>query len=473
MWVPAFTGTAGKPAETPGKPMMGEPRSARGRSVRGTALRVSVLGAALVLAAACSKSEPAATDVQALDGNHYTQTNLAANKDTYKAQFTFQDFIDAWGLADRPKGAGGHFWVAGGGKSFQFVGDVTKAQDPKYQKLFQDPLKLVTIPGADSIANDDGDDSEGKTTGIVFNPAPITSDVFVVRDQPVSYDGKDEKLTGSARFIFATDSGKISAWTEQGAGGQIVRHDGPAPLEFDGTAQGMKFKGIALAPDGSKLLAADFGADPQVRTFDKDWKLVPTTGFANPFATGDAVDPSDPAKGKKVKIGDPAPFNVTTIGNRIFVTYAMTQAEGSDKNKIKAGEEDTLDKDPEAQAKGKPEKGRVAEFDATGKLVRTLDAGGRFNGPWGVAVAPQGFGPLSGKLLVGNFGGAGYILAFDDATGKFVDYLRDGAGKPVAIEGLWALMFGNGESLGDADALYFTAGPDKEKDGLFGSLRLK
>ncbi|WP_327141092.1 TIGR03118 family protein [Nocardia sp. NBC_01327] len=441
--------------------------------VRKNLMRITAVGAALLLAAACSKSEPDATDVKSLDGNHYSQINLAANKDSYKAQFTYPDMVNAWGIADRPKGAGGHFWVGAGGKSFQFVGDVTKSQDPKYQKMFQDPLKVVTVPGADAVVGDD-DDSEGKTTGVIFNPAPITSDIFAVHDQPVSYDGKDEKLTGSARFIFATDSGKISGWTEQGATpGAVVRHDGPAVLEFDGTAQGMSFKGISLSPDGSKLIAADFGSDPQVRTFDKDWKLVSTTGFANPFATGDAVDPADANKGKKVKICDPAPFNVATIGNRIFVTYAITQADEKDATKIYKGEENKLDKDQEVSAKGKPEKGKVAEFDASGKLVRTLDDGGRFNAPWGVALAPQGFGPLSGKLLVGNFGGAGRLLAFDDSTGKFQDYARDADGKPIAIDGLWGLLFGNGESLGDADALYFTAGPKDETDGLFGSLRLK
>ncbi|GAA5083514.1 TIGR03118 family protein [Nocardia iowensis] len=441
----------------------------RPRTKRGL-LRVSVLGAALVVAAACSNSKPADDEVRALDGNRYAQTNLAANEAEYQAEFTFPDMVNAWGLADRPKGAGGHFWVGAGGKSFQFVGDVTASADPKVQKLFQDPLKIVTIPGADA---DISDNSIGKTTGVLFNPAPITSDLFAVRDQPVEVDGTQQLLTGSARFIFATDSGKISGWTEQAADGRIVRHDGPANLMFDGEPQGMQFFGIALTPSGDKLLAADFGADPQVRTLDKNWQLIPTTGFANPFASGDAVDPAAPDKGKKVKPGDPAPFNVSTVGNRVFVAYATTKPDEADPAELDAGEEDSLDKDQEQDAKGKPDKGKVAEFDAEGKLVRVIDGDQRFNAPWAVTVAPAGFGPLSGKLLIGNFGGAGYVLAFDDATGKFVDYLRDTDGKPVAIEGLWALMFGNGESLGDADSLYFTAGPDDEKDGLFGKLRLK
>ncbi|MGH3929040.1 MAG: TIGR03118 family protein, partial [Pseudonocardiaceae bacterium] len=82
------------------------------------------------------------------------------------------------------------------------------------------------------------------------------------------------------------------------------------------------------------------------------------------------------------------------------------------------------------------------------------------------------FGTMGGKVLVGNFGGAGRIAAFDDGTGDFVDYLRDKAGAPVGIDGLWNILFGNGESLGEANALYFAAGPAEEKDGLFGALRL-
>lgn len=437
------------------------------RSRRGNCLlRASALGLTLLLAAACSDSRP--DETPALDGNNYVQTNLAANDAEYKAQFTFPDLVNAWGLANRPKGAGGHFWVGAGGKSFQFVGDVTESSDAQVQKLFQDGLKIVTIPGADA---DTSDASAGKTTGVVFNPAPITSDLFYVHDQPVEAEGGP--LNGSARFIVATDSGKISAWTELDFEDRIVRHDGPANLVFDGQPQGMQFLGIALTPSGDKLLAADFGAEPQVRTFDKDWQLVPTTGFANPFATGDAIDPAAPEKGRKAEPGDPAPFNVSTVGNRVFVAYATTKADRADATAFDAGEEDSLDKDQEQAAGGRPDKGKLAEFDADGKLVRILGDGKRLNAPWAVTVAPEGFGPLSGKLLVGNFGGAGHVLAYDDATGKFADYLRDADGKPVAIEGLWALMFGNGDSLGDADSLYFTAGPGDEKDGLFGRLRLK
>ncbi|MFE3546656.1 TIGR03118 family protein [Nocardia sp. NPDC059177] len=440
------------------------------RGARSGLVRSAVFGAVLLVATACSSSEASTGEVTALEGNRYSQTNLAAGKDSYHAQFTIPELVDARGLANRPKGAGGHFWVGAGGKTYQFLGDVHAASDPKLQKLSQDQLKSVGIPGADA---DTTDKSIGKTTGVVFNPAPIDSDVFVVRDQWVDLDGMPVPLTGSARYIVATDSGKIAAWTERAPDGAIIRRDGGANQVFDGSAQGMTFAGLAISPAGDKLLAADFGTEPQIRTFDKFWQPVATTGFANPFATGELIDPSSPEKGKKAVPGDPAPFNITTADGRVFVSYAITTPDAEDPESFDKGAEAALDAAAEESAGGTPDRGKVAEFDAAGKLVRIIDDGGRLNAPWGVAIAPSNFGALSGKLLVGNSGGLGRVLAYDDTTGTFVDYLRDGAGEPVEIAGLSALMFGNGESLGDAGALYFTAGRAQEKEGLFGSLRVQ
>ena len=44
------------------------------------------------------------------------------------------------------------------------------------------------------------------------------------------------------------------------------------------------------------------------------------------------------------------------------------------------------------------------------------------------------------------------------------------AGKPILIDGLWALQFGNGSAAGPATTLFFTAGPNDEADGLYGSI---
>ncbi|OHU64680.1 TIGR03118 family protein, partial [Mycobacteroides chelonae] len=153
-------------------------------------------------------------------------------------------------------------------------------------------------------------------------------------------------------------------------------------------------------------------------------------GFVNPFATGDPINPADPSGAKKLKPGDPSPFNITTLGERVFVTYATTKGALGDRTVFDANEEDSLDADQEGASGDRPDKGKLAEFDGNGNLVRIFEDEGRFNAPWGVALAPNDFGALSGSLLVGNFGGAGRILAFNPDTGKFIDYLRLQDGDP-------------------------------------------
>ena len=106
--------------------------------------------------------------------------------------------------------------------------------------------------------------------------------------------------------------------------------------------------------------------------------------------------------------------------------------------------------------------------------MRPFADDGRLNAPRGLALAPAtGFGANSGALLVGNFERHGRIAAFDIAQGGFLSFLPWPNGQPIEIEGLWGLQFGNGESLGDANALHFAAGPGDEAKGLFGVLRLR
>jgi uncharacterized protein (TIGR03118 family) len=95
-----------------------------------------------------------------------------------------------------------------------------------------------------------------------------------------------------------------------------------------------------------------------------------------------------------------------------------------------------------------------------------------------LALAPANFGRFSGDLLVGNFGN-GRIHAFDPAqltsVGEFEAVgLLHSAGRPIKIDGLWALQFGHGTTASSANGLtttlFFTAGPAGEEHGLFGSL---
>jgi Ca2+-binding RTX toxin-like protein len=86
-----------------------------------------------------------------------------------------------------------------------------------------------------------------------------------------------------------------------------------------------------------------------------------------------------------------------------------------------------------------------------------------------MVIAPAtGFGDFSGALLVGNFGD-GKINAFNATTGVQLGTLSQSPGRPLVIDGLWGLHFGNG-TAGTTTSLYYAAGPDNETHGLFGKI---
>lgn len=410
--------------------------------------------------------------------NRFAQTILVAS-DANSARFQpaianaerDTEFLNAWGIAIRPAGAGGHFWVTAGGWSYQFVGNVAASSDVSLRALFQDALTLVRIPGAGVPEGEtdvtNTDKFTGFATGVVFNGADLKSDKFVVRGQRVTVDGQTQALEGSARFIFVTDSGVISGWTERHAtSNSVVRRNGPAVEVFNGSATGHAYFGVAIKPGTwDRLWVADFGASPQLRAFDSQWQPVTLgTAFANPFFKASRTEPVP---------GDYVPFNVQVLDvagtPRVFIAYAKSQPDAADPTKFFAAQEDTIAASDETL---QPDRGRVAMFDLDGNLVRAFADDGRLNAPWGLAVAPAtGFGPFNGALLVGNFGGKGRIAAFDIERGTFLGFMANGNGEAVIIEGLWGLQFGNGASLGDSNALYFAAGPGHETQGLFGALR--
>jgi uncharacterized protein (TIGR03118 family) len=150
-----------------------------------------------------------------------------------------------------------------------------------------------------------------------------------------------------------------------------------------------------------------------------------------------------------------APFGIQTIGSRVFVTYA--QKESPDATDETAGQG----------------LGFVDAYDTDGNLLARVAQHGQLNAPWGLARAPADFGRFSNDLLVGNFGD-GQINAFEELpSGEFVHRgeLRASDGKSLTIDGLWALRFGSGIQTAPSNTLFFTAGPNDEADGLFGSIR--
>jgi len=229
---------------------------------------------------------------------------------------------------------------------------------------------------------------------------------------------------GAAHFIFATEDGTIAGWSGGGTAVTMV------------PATGAVYKGITLGQvAGANMLYATDFAGGKVDVFDKNYQ--PVDLGANAFK-----DWQLPA--------NYAPFNIQSVGSWIYVTFAQKEAGSID------------------EAHG-PGKGYVDIFSTSGVLQKRLQWGAWFNAPWGVALAPAGFGGFSNMVLIGNFG-SGKIAAFDPATGEFHGLVRGVHSRPLVIDGLWALGFGNNASAGPATTLFFTAGIDDEAHGLFGTL---
>ncbi|HSR65763.1 MAG TPA: TIGR03118 family protein [Xanthomonadaceae bacterium] len=257
----------------------------------------------------------------------------------------------------------------------------------------------------------------GNPTGIVFNG----SNNFVV-----SRNG----LSGPARFIFATEQGVIAAWSPTVDATHALR-------VVNRSSTGTSYKGLAISGNGATqlLFAADFH-HARVDVFDQNFHAVALPGAF--------TDPRLPAGF--------APFGIQAIGGDIYVTYAKQDAAKEDEV---AG----------------PGLGVVDVYTPNGSFIRRIAAGGTLNAPWGIALAPAGFGDLSNKLLIGNFGD-GRIHAYSPTAGIPLGPLTDSQGKPIRIDGLWGMQFGNGVSGQPVNTLFFAAGPDDESHGQYGRIDL-
>ena len=271
---------------------------------------------------------------------------------------------------------------------------------------------VVTIPPGDSSSGDGG-----TPTGQIFNG---TQDFQIAPGKP-------------ALFIFATEDGTISAWNP---GVQPTL----AVIKVN-TKGASVFKGMAVATvDNPSSGSSNF---LYVADFRKARVAVYDTNF-NRVHTGE-----DAFADERLPEGF-APFNVQNIGGNLYVAFAKQDSEKHD------------------EVDG-PGLGYVDVFSPTGRLLRRLQSGKWFNGPWGMAQASSDFGIYSHDILVGQFG-SGEILAFDPVTGQFKGRLLDAKNMPITIDGLWGIAFGSGTTSGSATSLYFTAGTDHEQHGLFGSI---
>jgi uncharacterized protein (TIGR03118 family) len=257
----------------------------------------------------------------------------------------------------------------------------------------------------------------GAPTGVVFNG---TAD-FVVHSGAAS---------GPARFIFASQTGVISGWNS------MVPPPAPSTNAQIGATADAVYTGLAIGQSGGAnyLYAADLEHNT-IDVYDKTFQHVELDGSF-----------SDPNVPNSYSV-----FNIQNLGGKLYVTYAQQSHKEPDEETDRGS-------------------GFVDVFDTSGHLLQRLIKGNHLNAPWGLALAPGNFGPFSNALIVGNFGN-GHLQAFDPDSGRFLGELNAADRKPIVIDGLWGLIFGNGGSGGDRNTLYFASGPEGETHGLFGSLR--
>ena len=253
-------------------------------------------------------------------------------------------------------------------------------------------------------------------TGQVAN----TSTAFAV-------DAGDGSGPLSSLFIFANENGAIYGWNGKGTDA-ILGVSTP----------GAKYFGLAIGGSGSSthLYAGNFHTG-KVDVFDGNW--MPVNNLA-----GDFTDPTLPA--------GYAPFGIQGVGNTIYVAYAKQ------------------DEDAEDEVHGEGF-GYVSAFNLDGTFAGRVASAGDLNAPWGIAQAPDNFGKFSGDLLVGNFGD-GRIHAFKPTADGWEPHglIKGTNHRPIAIDGLWGIGFGNGFAAGPTNTLFFAAGPNDETEGLFGSI---
>jgi uncharacterized protein (TIGR03118 family) len=363
---------------------------------------------------------------------HYTQTNLVSNTSGV-APVTDPQLVNPWGLS---RSSSSPWWISDNAMGFStlYNGAGTK------QSL------IVTIPPSDP---NNKNTPTGTPTGTIANSSP--TDFLLAPGKP-------------AAFLFSTIDGTIAAWNPTVAVAQGAAPPSTQAVTVVKTSDGSSYTGLTSAfIDGNRFLYAANFTKGRVDIYDNAFHLV---SLRKQQFDEDSADHDNGHSAEKSFVDENlprnyVPFNVQAIGNDIVVTYVLHE-EGA-----------------RFETDG-PGLGFVDIYSSTGRLLQRLEHGDWLNAPWGVALAPLDFGRFSHDLLVAQFAGggdsqsSGFIAAYDLATGKFDGLLQDASGKPLAINGIWALSPGN-VSPNNSDAaaapaaqMYFTAGPNHGSGGLFG-----
>src|SRR3984885_10880341 len=342
----------------------------------------------------------------------FADTALVSNKTEVVASAATIDanLQNPWGIAVAP---GLPFWISDNNSNLTTLYSGAGVQET--QSITGSAETGIAIPASAAGV-------QANPTGQVFNGAGG----FLV---PTS------KGQETALFIFDGEGGLISAWAQDSGATAVTAYD-------DGAVNGENhavYKGLAIGTvSGATYLYATDLHNNKVDVFD--------TNFSKPAAMqGKFVDPNLPSGF--------VPFGIQAVNGKLYVTLAKQDAAMHD----------------EITGAGL---GYVDIFDFSGNLINQFASAGSLNAPWGIAIAPAGFGSLQGDVLIGNFGD-GTINIFSangTALANFEGPLMSTNGQPIAFPGLWSLVFGNGDADKPVTTLFYTAGFADQTDGVFGGI---
>jgi uncharacterized protein (TIGR03118 family) len=347
----------------------------------------------------------------------YTRTDLVTNTGE---RGTVQDvhLVNAWGLVSTPTSP---FWVSDEATGVSTLYSISNANGV----ISATPVNLVV-----SIPSSSG--GPGTPTGQIAPNTPAGGTAFTISGiNPIT----NKQASAPSLFIFATLDGTISGWNPA-VGGVTATGGSIATLAANRSSAGATYTGLAIATNnGNKFLyAADGGSNRRIDVFDSNFQLTELS----PEAFVDTKIPNNFT-----------PYGIQTTMDAsgvetIWVTYtALNKAQG----------------------------GFVDSFTPAGVLKTHFAVHGPLHSPWGIAIAPDDFGPMSNALLITNNTEHGRINAFDPKSGAFLGALRDTSGKVIEIDDVWAIQFGQGGvagANGNPNQLFFTAGNNNYGDGTFG-----
>jgi uncharacterized protein (TIGR03118 family) len=365
--------------------------------------------AATIVAAGALGTVGVTTASASTPHSSYRQINMVSDQ-AHKAPLMDPDLVNAWGLAASPG-------------TNDKPGSPLWVADNGSDKatLYTAGATPTTVTKAPLTVHVTG----AAPTGQVFNG---DASAFMVKDKMGH--------KASALFLFDTENGTIDGWsptvnpngTNLSTRTEIARNNGANAV----------YKGLAVAQvNGKSFLYATNFRSGRVEAYNANFKPVELPG-------GLFVD-------KRLPAGY-GPFGIAELNGKLYVSFAK--------------QDDTLHDDVAGLGHG-----FVDVFTNTGSFVRRLVTRGALDSPWGMTIAPADFGQFSGDLLVGNFGN-GHINVYNPVTGAHLGELRHGNGQPIVIDGLWGLMFGNGNAA-KTNELVFSAGPNHESHGLLGKIVVK